>query len=94
MQNREKELKLLRKENAADDESTEFESERDIPITGTVRTSKSIGELYEALWQSSSKRLVLNYYSLISVVNFFCIFKAILWKHTKKVLFLWLNFVI
>lgn len=93
MQNREKELKLLRKENNADDESTEFESKRDIPITGIVRTSKSIGELYEALWQSSSKRLVLNYKNLISVVNFFCI-KAILWKHTKKVPFLWLNFVI
>lgn len=93
MQNREKELKLLRKENKADDESTEFESERDIPITGRVRTSKSIGELYEALWQSTSKRLVINYYNLISLLNFFCI-KAVLWKHTKKVLFLWLNFVI
>lgn len=57
LQNREKELKLLRKDRNINNGGDESDSESEILINRKLRTSKSIGELYEALWHSNSKRL-------------------------------------
>lgn len=56
LQNRETELKLLRREKFINQGSEDSDSE--LQMNGKIRPSKSIGELYEALWQSTSKRLV------------------------------------
>lgn len=59
IQDREKELKLLRKERSISYDSDESDTEYEIQMNGKIRPSKSIGEIYEALWQSNSIRYVI-----------------------------------
>uniref|UniRef100_A0A336LNB1 CSON007357 protein n=1 Tax=Culicoides sonorensis TaxID=179676 RepID=A0A336LNB1_CULSO len=53
LQSRENELKLLRKENCYSEENYDSDTQFKIEINGKIRSSKSIGEIYESLCKSN-----------------------------------------